>query len=253
MKAKFITLTVVFLSLFTTSCTFYNTSGEWVDITIKFNPGANPTKSETVDGDITSPALPVIPNWDTIVLYVYGLNRNMDEPVVRVFARGDSRETEMRVSLTVPIGSVIRIRAEIFYQDELVGYGCMGENEEGLNTITVRSGINRVTIDTYWINRPTGVYITIKFWDDENVDGKILSSNNNFTISNSNNGVFTARVYGGYDNIEWLMWGVPLIGNDDGFITIHATDFNPGTYQLTVIVLKDGIPYSAEIIFIVID
>jgi hypothetical protein len=78
----------------------------------------------------------------------------------------------------------------------------------------------------------------------------------NFTISRSDPGKypqqFTAEVPDGFKDIQWFIWGSPISGENT--ITIKAEDYNPGTYQLTVMVIdENGVPYSAGITFEVVD
>jgi hypothetical protein len=51
---------------------------------------------------------------------------------------------------------------------------------------------------------------------------------------------------------KWYIWGshIPIYENNRS-ITIYEKDYNPGKYQLMVVVLIDGKPYSREIYFIV--
>jgi membrane carboxypeptidase/penicillin-binding protein PbpC len=55
-----------------------------------------------------------------------------------------------------------------------------------------------------------------------------------------------------YDSFRWLVDGKDLSGDEES-ITLDASDYNAGTYQLTVIVEQDGVPYSREYPFAVID
>jgi len=126
--------------------------------------------------------------------------------------------------------------------------GCTNENKwEGDTPIT-----NNTTLYAKW-NPTTGTAkITIIHWKDEadgtnGVDGTI--------VKDDKAGGFTATVnWDGVDEnstILWYLWGIPIAGNENGSITISAEDYNPGTYQLMVMVYKDDIPYSAEISFTV--
>ena len=63
---------------------------------------------------------------------------------------------------------------------------------------------------------------------------------------------FKATVNGGFNDVQWFIWGFPVSGNKDNKnqIIIKAEDYNPGTYQLTVKVIdKYDVPYSANITF----
>jgi len=102
----------------------------------------------------------------------------------------------------------------------------------------------------------TGTAVITIIW--ENDDGKIElvpeGNVNGITISGEEK--FTVKVNWPAIQFEeiscnWYLWGIPIAGNADGSITISAEDYNPGTYQLMVMVYKDNIPYSAEISFTV--
>ena len=94
--------------------------------------------------------------------------------------------------------------------------------------------------------------ITIELWFNED-DGNIVASETDVIIfKNKTPKSFTAKVNDGYTDIQWLLWEIPVSGSaGKDTITINAADYNTGTYQLLVIVFKDGVPYSAEISFTV--
>jgi len=91
--------------------------------------------------------------------------------------------------------------------------------------------------------------INIVFWENEK--GTLISG----TISIWGEQKLTVDV--NWEDITpsetcWYIWG-NFINESKGKnqITISAKDYNPGTYQLMVIVYKNGKPYSAEISFTV--
>jgi hypothetical protein len=94
--------------------------------------------------------------------------------------------------------------------------------------------------------------VTLTFWVNE--DNQILASNDSVTISKTSAGYassFTATVSSEYSNVSWSVSGVSKPGNES--IEIAAADYPTGTYRLGVSVRKDGVPYSTEITFTVIN
>jgi len=85
--------------------------------------------------------------------------------------------------------------------------------------------------------------------NDEGKNRVTISTNPQSNLSSN----FTAKVNwsGNSDEIiyTWYLWGFPIKEGKD--ITIEAKDYNPGKYQLMVMVLKDDKYYSAEIYFTV--
>jgi hypothetical protein len=93
----------------------------------------------------------------------------------------------------------------------------------------------------------------LSLWTNE--DGNILSSDADLRISKSGADYpasFTVEVSGAYTDVQWTLGGVP-VGGGAPSITINAEDYAAKRYILGVIVFKDGIPYSNEIQFTVIN
>ena len=88
--------------------------------------------------------------------------------------------------------------------------------------------------------------ITVNFWVSE--DGQILVSADEIEIFGD--GRFTAAVAGGgYTGIQWYLQGAPYSSAES--VVIKAEYFINGTYRLEVMLYKDALPYSREIIFTV--
>jgi uncharacterized repeat protein (TIGR02543 family) len=97
------------------------------------------------------------------------------------------------------------------------------------------------------------VLVDVSVWVNE--DGKILTSNNDITISKSASGnpaSFTATVTGAYSGIQWNLNGGPQYGTAQS-VTIKAADYPNGSYHLGGTVTKDGVPYSTNIHFKVVN
>jgi uncharacterized repeat protein (TIGR02543 family) len=111
-----------------------------------------------------------------------------------------------------------------------------------------------VTLYAQWVS---AVNINISVWINE--DGNILVSSNDVTISKSGSGTnaagFSAGVTGAYSGVQWYLNGDPISGSQGTAqsITINAADYENKSYYLGVSVSKDGVPYSADIHFRVID
>jgi hypothetical protein len=101
------------------------------------------------------------------------------------------------------------------------------------------------------------VLIVVSVW--VNQDEQILVSNNDVTISKSGSGEnaagFTAEVTGAYSNIQWYLYDVPVSGSRGTAqtFTVNAADYVNGSYYLGVTVKRDGILYSTDIHFTVIN
>jgi uncharacterized repeat protein (TIGR02543 family) len=97
--------------------------------------------------------------------------------------------------------------------------------------------------------------VDVSVWINE--DGGILASNNDITISKSGAGgharSFTVGVTSAYAGVQWHLSGVPIAGNTAS-VAINAADYAASkTYILGVMATKDGVPYSKDIRFTVVD
>jgi hypothetical protein len=98
--------------------------------------------------------------------------------------------------------------------------------------------------------------VDISLWANE--DSGILDSDaggNAPTISRSGSGApsgFTVSVTSAYTGIQWTLSGAPFAGNISS-VVINAEDYVTANYILGVIVFKEGIPYSSDIRFTVIN
>jgi len=96
--------------------------------------------------------------------------------------------------------------------------------------------------------------IELKFWLDEAngvllIDGDVAEP---ITLTKGGEESFTASITdSAFYSIEWAV-GLDIVGIDDS-IAINGDDYNPGTYYLSVTVWKNGVPYSAEVSFTVIE
>jgi len=131
--------------------------------------------------------------------------------------------------------------------------------------VVIKAGQNRVEIDMDCIDNPTEptvdtgtVEIKIIFNEKDGIIELKDEPDNaikEITISTNSKNYpeqFTVTLnWQDVNGIRWYIWGSQINGNEDESITIKAKDYNPGTYQLMVMVFKDGIPYSTVIDFIV--
>ena len=94
--------------------------------------------------------------------------------------------------------------------------------------------------------------VNVEFWINE--DNKILSSTAAVTIKKSGTAAqqsFTATAGNGYSGAQWYVRGVS-VGTGQS-ITINAANYSAGTYRLDVTVYKGTVPYSSEVLFIVMN
>jgi uncharacterized repeat protein (TIGR02543 family) len=141
------------------------------------------------------------------------------------------------------------------WNTEANGTGTGYDDEEVVENLTAVKG-DTVTLFAQWRNE---VIVTISVWVNE--DGYILYSGNDVTISKSG-GIdmdkptgFSPLVENPYTNIQWDLNGAPIggaVGTDRNPI-IRAADYDIGTYILGVTVTRDGIPYSTDLRFTVIN
>jgi uncharacterized repeat protein (TIGR02543 family) len=133
-----------------------------------------------------------------------------------------------------------------------------GTNYDDEDSVTNLSSANGATVTLYAQWWPT-VSVNISLWVND--DRYILYSNNDITISKSKGpGLdipekFSATLQdpSSYSNIQWELNGAPIGSNGGGHINIEAVDYPNGTYTLGVIVTKNGISYSTDIRFTVIN
>jgi len=104
-----------------------------------------------------------------------------------------------------------------------------------------------ITLYAKWIEDIGDIGISFQW--DENAGKITVGSNGVITISKTGASSFTA-VYSGAGTVRWYVWG--LVGSGSS-ITIYAADYHAGTYQLVAEATIDGVPYSAEISFVVAD
>jgi hypothetical protein len=55
------------------------------------------------------------------------------------------------------------------------------------------------------------------------------------------------------EDFTWLLDGVEITDETSGSITLDAADYEPGLYRLTLIAYRDGVPYSGEAAFAVVE
>jgi hypothetical protein len=86
--------------------------------------------------------------------------------------------------------------------------------------------------------------------NDITLDGDIKLSKSDSAYSS-----ITIRVGNGgdYDAFRWLVDGADLAGETGGSVTLNASDYDTGAYRLTVIAKKDGVPYSRDFPFAVMN
>jgi uncharacterized repeat protein (TIGR02543 family) len=135
------------------------------------------------------------------------------------------------------------------------GGGTNYADEESVENLTSTDG-ETVTLFARWQNE---IIVNISVWVNE--DRNILYSTNDVVISKSG-GIgmdtptgFSPLVEDPYTNIQWELNGAPIGGSagTDRNPVIRAVDYDTGTYILGVTVTRDGIPYSTDIRFTVIN
>jgi hypothetical protein len=108
---------------------------------------------------------------------------------------------------------------------------------------TSKSGTAAVTVE--------GFTVVLRGIDEESID---LSRNTDNDLSKSSNDSLTVTVTGSYDSIRWYVdeWGNQDQGTGSSY-TIHSNGSIPvGLHRLTVVVVKNGVPYSKELTFRVV-
>jgi uncharacterized repeat protein (TIGR02543 family) len=126
-----------------------------------------------------------------------------------------------------------------------------GFSGTAVTTIAQGSFGNKTFYAQWWPDAP----VSVSVWVNE--DGDILASNDNITISKSGASgylqSFTAGVTSAYTGVQWTLSGVPIAGNTAS-VVIKASDYTAQkAYILGVVVTKDGIPYSKDITFTVVN
>jgi len=108
-----------------------------------------------------------------------------------------------------------------------------------------------ITLYAKWIEDIEDIGdIGISFqWDEKAGKITVGGFDGVITISKTGASSFTAQ-YSGAGTVRWYVWGLAGSGSS---ITINAADYNAGTYQLVAEATIDGVPYSAEISFVVAD
>jgi uncharacterized repeat protein (TIGR02543 family) len=132
------------------------------------------------------------------------------------------------------------------------GGGTIYADGESVSNLSSTQGAV-VTLYAQW---KQSVSVAISVWVNE--DGNILVSNADVTISRSGSGWaagFSAEVTGAYSGIQWYLYGDPVSGSRGTArsIAINAADYADGSYYLGVTVTKEGVPYSTDIHFMVIN
>jgi len=95
--------------------------------------------------------------------------------------------------------------------------------------------------------------ITISLWEDEDKNINLTPSSNNAAIyKNRTPDSFIASINDGYEWIQWYIGG-ELFCESVNEITVWADAYSDGIHQLTVVVYKGGVPYSADILFTVVE
>ena len=133
------------------------------------------------------------------------------------------------------------------------GSGASYTDGQSVTNLTIENGVT-VTLYALWL---PDVFVNVSVWVNE--DGDILASNDNVTISKSashgNENSFTAEVTGAYSGVQWYLNGGPVYGSRGTArsITVNAADYAGGNYYLGVTVTRDGVPYSTDIYFTVVN
>ena len=109
---------------------------------------------------------------------------------------------------------------------------------------------------TFYAKWLHNVPVRIELWINE--EGDILASGDDVTVSKTGSGYpanFTATVTSAYSGIQWYLNGGPVSGDRGAAqsITVNAADYGRGSCYLGVTVTRDGVPYSTDIHFTVID
>jgi membrane carboxypeptidase/penicillin-binding protein PbpC len=86
--------------------------------------------------------------------------------------------------------------------------------------------------------------------NDISVNGDIKLSKSDANYSSL---TISVEYPGDYDAFRWLVDGTALDGETEGSVTLYASDYTTGTYWLTVIAEKAGVPYSRRFPFAVVN
>jgi uncharacterized repeat protein (TIGR02543 family) len=157
-----------------------------------------------------------------------------------------------------PASYTIESAAITFAAPTRTGYTFKGWYDNAAFTGSAVTGIpigstgNKTLYAQWWPD----VSVNVTVW--VNQDSNILSaSTNNVTISKSGSGEkptsFTAEVTSAYSDVQWYLYGEPGPVSTAQSVTVNAEDCANGTYYLEVTVTKDGVPYSTNIQFMVVN
>jgi hypothetical protein len=87
--------------------------------------------------------------------------------------------------------------------------------------------------------------------------GASPSANGGFKLSKSDASYSSITISvddpGDYDGFKWLVDGAELTGETVGSVTLDAADYDIGTHWLTGVAEKNGVPYSREFSFAVLN
>jgi hypothetical protein len=154
--------------------------------------------------------------------------------------------TARTVTVKVPAASVSAYNTT--WQTAFKG---VGGSASALNTGS-SAGTENTNITLILQAQYSDISANVILWANE--DGGILNSTTDMRISKTASGYpnsFTVAVAGAYTLVEWQVNGVPL-GSLGNSLTIAAADYTAGrTYILEAQVIKDGVPYSTDIRFMV--
>jgi hypothetical protein len=135
------------------------------------------------------------------------------------------------------------------------GVGADSFSYSGAASVTNAANSGTVTITFPATAAPGGsAGISVSFTgpvnNDVTIDGGFKLSKTDSIYSSITISVGNAE---DYNVFRWLVDGVALAGKTGGSVILNASDYTIGTYWLTVIAEKVGVPYSREFSFVVAD
>jgi hypothetical protein len=173
-----------------------------------------------------------------------------DEKVITAFSLAGSTGTidegAGTISVTVAYGT------DLTSQTPTVAYTGASYNPVGPQnftspvpyTVTALDGSTRTYTVTATVRGQ--ISITISGAGDENISGMPVGG---ITISRAANGSINATIGGGYSSVAWYVDAIAR--GSSASITVRARDYAAGNHTLTVLVYKDGIPYTNRVAFVV--
>ena len=223
-------------------------------------------------GNFGLQSLTVTAGTQNIAVYGGGLYRYFTMPAANVtvtvaFQEITSGQTyTLTLPPTVPEGSITAAPTGPVYAGVFVKLSISPTTGYKLKSLSVKNTSNQdillgasgndrsftmpssnVTVTAVW-EIITNTTITVTFDGPQNETINLTTSG---TILNQNSSL-SVQINGSYDGYEWYLDGTPWWYSGAYAINSHASSFTIGKHKITVVVWKNGVPYSKELAFEVV-